>query len=70
MKLFFLIYRLFFAPAITVVFGIQCRYSETCSHYAERMITERGFLRGTILALRRIISCAPWIKKSGASNHG
>ena len=40
--------------------GNQCRFDPTCSEYATRAIEERGALRGTWLAMRRISKCHPW----------
>jgi uncharacterized protein len=40
--------------------GNHCRFDPTCSEYAMRAIEERGVLRGTWLAMRRISKCHPW----------
>jgi putative membrane protein insertion efficiency factor len=42
-----------------------CRYSPTCSVYAVEAIKKHGPFYGFYLALRRILSCHPWSKKSG-----
>jgi putative membrane protein insertion efficiency factor len=42
-----------------------CRYSPTCSAYAVEAIKKHGPFYGFYLALRRILSCHPWSKKSG-----
>ena len=34
--------------------GGQCRFSPTCSHYAEDAIREHGPMRGTVMAAWRI----------------
>lgn len=56
----FCFYRVIVSPAIQAAFGIQCRYEESCSHYMERMLREHGFLRGTPLGVRRLLSCNTW----------
>jgi putative membrane protein insertion efficiency factor len=42
--------------------GGQCRFSPTCSHYAEVAIREHGALRGTGLAVWRLARCNPYCK--------
>jgi len=40
--------------------GGQCRFSPTCSHYAEEAIRTHGALRGSVLAVRRVLRCNPF----------
>jgi putative membrane protein insertion efficiency factor len=42
--------------------GMACRFSPTCSHYAEACISRFGLLRGGRLALQRIVRCGPWTR--------
>ena len=37
-----------------------CIYSETCSEYGKRVIVERGAIMGSVLAIKRLLSCHPW----------
>ena len=37
-----------------------CRHTPTCSNYAKEAINEYGALKGTFLALKRILKCNPW----------
>ncbi|MEX0650905.1 MAG: membrane protein insertion efficiency factor YidD [Actinomycetota bacterium] len=40
--------------------GGQCRFSPTCSHYAEQAIREFGAVRGVGLAAWRVARCNPY----------
>ena len=37
-----------------------CRYYPTCSEYAAQAIAARGLLRGSLLALWRLLRCHPF----------
>lgn len=41
-----------------------CRHSPTCSAYALRQILARGAVVGSLLSLRRLLTCHPWRKLS------
>jgi hypothetical protein len=51
-------YRLVFAGS----FGGQCRFSPSCSHYAEDAIRAHGAVRGAMLAAWRVLRCNPFGK--------
>jgi putative membrane protein insertion efficiency factor len=40
--------------------GGQCRFYPTCSRYAEDAIRRRGAIKGTALAVWRILRCNPF----------
>lgn len=46
--------------AISPLYGQVCRYFPSCSGYALEAITVHGSIRGTYLALRRLLRCHPW----------
>ena len=56
--------------AVLVVRGYQrlispllppsCRFAPTCSEYAAQAIAQHGVVRGTSLAIRRIVRCHPF----------
>jgi uncharacterized protein len=37
-----------------------CRFVPTCSNYALDALEQRGAIRGSALALRRLSRCHPW----------
>jgi len=57
-------YQIFFSPFLHQLLGIQagCRFEETCSHYARRVIRKYGILYGTKLTVKRLLACQPFKK--------
>jgi putative membrane protein insertion efficiency factor len=49
----------FYQCAISPHFPSACRYYPTCSAYAYEAVEKHGFLRGCLLALKRILRCHP-----------
>lgn len=37
-----------------------CRFSTSCSEYTKQMILAKGLWKGSLLGLKRILSCNPW----------
>jgi len=58
-KLFLLLIR-FYQVAISPYIGPHCRFTPTCSQYAHIAITRYGAIKGTYLAVRRILRCHPF----------
>ncbi|MFN4090572.1 MAG: membrane protein insertion efficiency factor YidD [Alphaproteobacteria bacterium] len=46
--------------AISPLLPMSCRYLPTCSDYALDALKLHGPVRGTALAIRRIVRCHPW----------
>ena len=40
--------------------GLRCRFTPTCSRYAETAIVRDGVIRGGARALARVARCGPW----------
>jgi putative membrane protein insertion efficiency factor len=49
-------YRKFVSPALPP----SCRFEPSCSAFAAEALSVLGALRGTWLALRRLLKCGPW----------
>lgn len=47
---------------LRVIFGPGCRFTPTCSEYANEAIQKYGILKGTILATKRLSRCHPGTK--------
>lgn len=39
-----------------------CRYTPTCSQYGIEALQKHGLLKGSLLAMQRILRCHPWSK--------
>ncbi|MDX1418656.1 MAG: membrane protein insertion efficiency factor YidD [Rubricoccaceae bacterium] len=50
------LYQLVLSPALPA----SCRYSPTCSQYAVQALQTYGAVRGTVLAVWRVLRCHPW----------
>ena len=44
---------------ISPLFGPSCRYMPTCSEYSIEALKTFGFIKGSLLSLKRILSCHP-----------
>jgi uncharacterized protein len=52
----------FYRRAISPLKPPVCRFEPTCSAYALEAVTRYGALRGSWLALKRILRCQPFCK--------
>ena len=50
----------FYQRCISPLTPPSCRFTPTCSQYAIEALRKHGPLRGTWLAVRRILRCHPW----------
>ena len=50
----------FYQRFVSPMFPPCWRFTPTCSAYAIEALQKHGALRGTWLALRRILRCHPW----------
>lgn len=49
-------YQRFISPCLPA----RCKYYPSCSHYAVRAIKIHGAIKGSVLAVWRILRCNPW----------
>lgn len=50
----------FYRACISPHLPAACRFTPSCSEYAIAAIQKYGVLKGSWLALRRILRCHPW----------
>ena len=50
----------FYRHGISPYLPASCRYYPTCSAYAAEAIEKYGFLRGSLLAAKRLLRCHPF----------
>ncbi len=49
-------YQLLVSPLV----GPACRFSPSCSQYALEAIRRHGAIKGSTLAVKRLLRCNPW----------
>lgn len=55
-------YKRLLSPLLHTAALGQCRYLPTCSEYAYGAVSRYGFLRGSALALWRVLRCHPFAR--------
>lgn len=50
------LYQIFLSP----IFGGQCRFYPSCSHYFIEAVQKYGAISGSVRGLLRICRCHPW----------
>ena len=50
----------FYRACISPLTPPSCRYTPTCSEYAIQALHKHGPLKGSWLAIKRILRCHPW----------
>ncbi len=46
--------------SISPMLSASCRYTPTCSAYSIQALKKHGPIKGSYLAIKRILSCNPW----------
>ena len=52
----------FYKAQISPALPPACRYTPTCSEYAIEAVERHGAGRGSLLAIRRVLSCNPFAR--------
>ena len=61
--IFYFIFRaiiILYQKAVSPLLNPRCRYTPTCSQYSIEAIQKYGPIKGSYLAIRRILRCNPW----------
>lgn len=56
----FILFIRFYQTCISPMFPPVCRYTPTCSQYAIEALQKYGPIKGSWLAIKRILRCHPW----------
>lgn len=58
------VYTIFLSTLLHQLLGTRtgCRFEESCSRYAQRVISKYGILQGLRLSMKRLASCHPFAK--------
>lgn len=56
---FVLFYKKFISPIFVLFFGGACRFTPTCSEYANTAIRRFGIYRGGMFSIKRFFKCNP-----------
>ena len=51
---------LFYRSCISPLTPPSCRFTPTCSQYALEALRRHGAIKGSWLALKRLLRCPPW----------
>jgi uncharacterized protein len=57
---FLAFYRRWLSPALHSLSPDGCKFVPTCSEYAQEAITVHGPLKGSVLAVGRVLRCHPF----------
>lgn len=49
-----------YRAVISPILPNACRYTPTCSDYAQQALRKYGAIKGSWLAARRLLRCHPW----------
>lgn len=50
----------FYQYFISPLMAPSCRFTPSCSQYANEVVAKHGALRGSWLSFKRVLRCNPW----------
>lgn len=55
-------YQIIISVSLKNILGVSglCRFEESCSEFTKRSIKEKGVIAGSVLGIKRIVSCQPF----------
>ena len=53
-------YKKYISAYLSNILNINCKYEPTCSEYAKQAIEKYGAIKGSFLAMKRILKCNPF----------
>ncbi len=60
MKKFLVGFIGFYQKAVSPWLGNHCRFSPSCSEFAKQATETYGVFKGSVLAIKRLLSCHPF----------
>lgn len=60
MKSFLILLIRFYRACVRPLFGPCCRFTPSCSVYAEEALSKKGAFPGVVLAIQRVCKCHPF----------
>ena len=58
MRIFFWVIK-FYQLAVSPYLPSTCRFTPTCSEYTQEAMHRHGFIKGTLMGLKRLSRCRP-----------
>ncbi len=52
-----------YRSAISPLYPPMCRYTPSCSAYAQEALRKHGLKKGTILTIKRLMRCHPFVQR-------
>lgn len=50
----------FYKRYVSAFIPVSCRHLPTCSNYAYLAVEKHGFIRGALIAVKRLLRCRPF----------